>query len=137
MIREATKADIPAIRVLMGSEPGFWKQATRPEVLEIDLDSAKDLAIVWEESGEILGFACAHDVGFRAYLSELIVSRTARGRGVGQRLVEHVEDRLRKRKCPVLFSDVWKEAEGFYRSLGWSAPDVILLRKRLLSEKGT
>jgi len=28
-------------------------------------------------------------------------------------------------------ADVWKDAVGFYRALGWSEPDVILLRKKL------
>jgi GNAT superfamily N-acetyltransferase len=134
MIRKATTDDIPAIKSLMQSEPGFWKQATRSDVLEIELASAKDLAVVWAEAGAILGFACSHDLGFRAYLSELLVAQVARGRGIGHRLAEHIEDQLRRRGCPVLFSDVWKSAEGFYRSLGWSEPDVVLLRKRLLND---
>lgn len=118
----------------MQSEPGFWKQDTRSNVLDIELSSAKDLAFVWEEDGEILGFACAHDLGFRAYLGELIVAHTARRRGLGHSLVEHIQNILRDRKCPVLFSDVWKGAEKFYRSLGWSNPDVVLLRKTLADE---
>jgi hypothetical protein len=36
-----------------------------------------------------------------------------------------------KRGCVVFFSDVWKDARGFYESMGWSPPDVILLRKKL------
>lgn len=134
MIRQATKDDILAIRTLMQSEPGFWKQDTRPDVLDIELSSAKDLAFVWEEGGQVLGFACAHDLGFRAYLSELIVAKSARGRGLGRSLVEHIQNVLHDRKCPVLFSDVWKDAEKFYRSLGWSEPDVVLLRKTLINE---
>ncbi len=134
MIRKATKDDIPTIRKLMQSEPGFWRQDTRSNVFDIELSSAKDLAFVWEEDGEILGFACAHDLGFRAYLSELIVAQAARGKGLGHNPVEHIQNILRDRKCPVLFSDVWKGAEKFYRSLGWSNPDVVLLRKTLVNE---
>jgi predicted N-acetyltransferase YhbS len=119
MIRKATKDDIPAIKKLMQSEPGFWKQDTRPDVLEIELASAKDLSFVWDQGGEILGFACAHDLGFRAYLSELIVAKPERWKGIGHSLIEHIQDTLRDRNCPVLFSDVWETAEKFYRSLGW------------------
>ena len=115
----------------MQSEQGFWKQATRPDVLEIEIASGKDLAIVWEEEGEILGFACAHDLGFRAYLGELIVAQPERHKGIGRQLVEHIEIELRNRGCPVLFSDVWRNAEGFYRRLGWSEPDVTLLSRKL------
>jgi len=131
MIRPATQADVPRIKALMQSEPGFWKQDAPANALEIELASAKNLAIVWEEAGDIVGFACAHDLGFRAYLGELIVAKAARGRGIGRVLVEHIQDELRRRGCPLLISDVWKDAEGFYRSLGWSEPEVVLLRKRL------
>jgi hypothetical protein len=55
-----------------------------PNVLEIEIAAGKDLALVWEEEGEILGYACPHDLGFRAYLSDLIVAKTARNRGIGR-----------------------------------------------------
>ena len=134
MIRQAIQDDAPGIRALMKSEPGFWKQDARPDVLEIEMASGKDLALVWEEEGEILGYACAHDLGFRAYLSHLIVREGVRGRGIAGKLVEHIENALRDRKCAVLISDVWKDAEGFYRSRGWSEPDVVLLRQKLASQ---
>jgi len=62
------------------------------------------------------------------------VAKAARGKGVGRSLVEHIQPILRDFKCLVLFSDVWKDAGKFYRSLGWSAPDVVLLRKTLVNE---
>lgn len=134
MLRVATESDLPTIESLMRGEAGFWKQAIRPNTLEIEMASAKDLAVVCEQDGRIVGYACAHDLGFRAYLSECIVAAAARGNGIGERLVEHIQDKLRQRGCAVLFSDVWKSAEGFYRALGWSEPDVILLRKRLIDK---
>ncbi len=134
MIRQVTQADIPRIRSLMQAEEGFWKQEARRDALEIGLASAKDLAFVWEENETILGFVCAHDLGFRAYLSNLIVSQPVRRKGIGRQLIQQIEDELCKRGCHVLISDVWNNAEPFYRSLGWSEPDVILLRKKLGTE---
>jgi GNAT superfamily N-acetyltransferase len=131
MIRIADKADIPVLMELMQSEPGFWKQLPRPDALDVELASAGDLAVVWEDQGRILAYACAHDLGFRGYLSELIVAPAARHRGIGRRLVEHIERTLHARGCPLVFSDVWRSSERFYRSLGWSEPDVTLLLKRL------
>ncbi len=131
MIRQVTQADIPRIRSLMQTEEGFRKQETRGDALEIAIASAKDLALVWEEDEAILGFICAHDVGVRAYLSQLIVSQPVRKKGTGRQLVHRIEEELCKRGCSVLISDVWRSAEPFYRSLGWSEPDVILLRKKL------
>jgi predicted N-acetyltransferase YhbS len=134
MIRQATPNDITAIKALMQSEPGFWHDSWRNDVLERGLAAADGLAFVWDEAGQILGFVCANDLGFRAYLNELIVVRKARTRGIGTRLVQKVEQELRSRGCAILISDVWRDAVGFYRALGWSEPDVTLLRKKLLDE---
>ncbi len=131
MIRPAIKSDVTRIKKLMRSEPGFWQHSWREDVLERALDATHGLAFVWVEGAQILGFVCAHDVGFRGYLSELIVATTSRSRGIGRQLVENLERELKTRDCTVLISDVWRGAERFYRSLGWSKPDVILLRKNL------
>ena len=131
MIREANIDDIPVIQSLMQSIPGFWDKAWREDVLQLALRSASGLALVAEQEGKIVGFVCAHDVGFRGYLSELAVSATVRGQGIGAELLGAVEAALSRRGCAVLLSDVWRDAEGFYRHLGWSQPDVVLLRKKL------
>jgi len=131
MIRSARIDDVPMIRRLMQSEAGFWDTTWRVDVLERALNSAVDLAFVWEEGGQIRGFICAHDLGFRAYLNELIVAKSIRTRGVGTQLVQHIEHLLEKRGCSVLISDVWKDSVPFYKSLGWAEPGVVLLRKHL------
>jgi GNAT superfamily N-acetyltransferase len=115
----------------MQSVAGFWDETWRADVLERALASPETIALVHHESRMIGGFACAHDVGFRAYLSELVVSPTSRGRGVGARLLSELERRLADRGCSVVIADVWRDAEGFYRSQGWTPPAVVLLRKRL------
>lgn len=130
-IRKALPDDLPAVKALMQSEPGFWQDSWPGDVLERGFAAADGVAFVWEEAGQITGFVCAHDLGFRGYLSELIVAKPARGRDIGRALVQRVEQELRDRGCKILISDVWKDAEGFYRSLGWAEPQVILLRKRL------
>jgi ribosomal protein S18 acetylase RimI-like enzyme len=115
----------------MEAEPGFWQRDWSDTTLAKALETAGDLALIWEENGSIAGFVCAHDFGFRAYLSELIVARGARGRGIGKRLVEHVQAELARRGRRVLIADVWHSAEPFYRALGWERPDVVLLRRKL------
>jgi GNAT superfamily N-acetyltransferase len=115
----------------MQSEPGLWQDSWRSDVLERSLQSADRLAFVWEEDEHLQGFVCAHDVGFRGYLSELVVGKNQRRKGIGQQLVRRVEQELQKRGCTILIADVWKGAEKFYRSLGWTPPDVVLLRQKL------
>jgi GNAT superfamily N-acetyltransferase len=131
VIRLAGTADIPRIQTLMKSVAGFWDDSWRPDVLERALGSSETIALVHHEDDTIDGFACGHDVGFRAYLSELVVSPASQGRGVGSRLVSELERRLAERGCSVLIADVWRDAERFYRSRGWTPPAVVLLRKRL------
>ena len=131
MLRTATSADIPGIRNLLRSVPGMWQESWRADVLETALSSAGDLALVNEAHNSINGFACAHDVGFRAYLSELVVTSGAQRQHIGSQLLSEIERRLVDRGCSVIIADAWLNAEPFYRSLGWSSPSVVLLRKNL------
>jgi predicted N-acetyltransferase YhbS len=131
MIRKAIESDIPKIEQLMRSELGFWSEKWPADALRTAIKAANGLAFVWEEQETVGGFICAHNVGFRGYLSELIVSKAARGKDIGSRLLERVEQELRTVGCPIMISDVWKTAEPFYRKMGWVPPDVILLGKRL------
>ena len=130
-IRDARLPDAAAIRVLMKEEPGFWDEGWRPDVLERVLENPGTIALVHESAG-IDGFLCAHDVGFRGYLSELVVSPKARHRGIGSRLLSEVEKRLTDRGCRLMIADVWREAEEFYRARDWAPPAAVLLRKRLM-----
>ena len=131
MIREATEKDIRAIRALMKAEPSFWQEDWRTDVLERGLEAAGGLAFVYVTGQDIIGFVSGHDLGFRAYLSELIVAKTHKSEGIGRQLLAHLESALVARGCAILIADVWKDARGFYERLGWTPPDVILLRKRL------
>ncbi|MCX6377565.1 MAG: GNAT family N-acetyltransferase [Armatimonadetes bacterium] len=131
MIREMTEGDLPAVKALMQSIPGFWHEAWNDGTLSRALASAGDLALVYEEDGRIGGMVFCHDVGFRAYLSELAVAEEMRGMGIARKLLARVEEILRERGCEMIIADVWRSAESFYRELGWTQPDVTLLRKGL------
>jgi len=131
VIRLAGTGDIPRIEALMKSVAGFWDESWRPDVLQRALAPSESIALVHQEDDTIDGFVCGHDVGFRAYLSELVVSPASQRRGVGSRLIAELERRLSDRGCTVLIADVWRDAAPFYRSRGWAPPAVVLLRKRL------
>ena len=134
MIRAATKADIPKILELMASEPGFWHDDWRKDVLERAIDSVDCLAFLWEENEQVIAFTSAHDIGFLAYLSTLIVAKPTRNKGIGRKLIKHIENEPLSQGCNIVMSDVWKNSVGFHKSLGWSEPDVVLLRKRLIKD---
>ena len=115
----------------MQSVPGFWQSWWSDATIAAALRSADGLAFVWEDNSQILGFVCAYNLGFRAYLSELVVNAAVRHAGVATRLVQAVEESLVANGQHVLIADVWREAEAFYRSLGWGPPEAVLLRHRL------
>src|SRR5262245_31187175 len=115
----------------MKSVAGFWDKSWRPDVLERALGSSETIALVHHEDDIIDNFVCGHDVGFRAYLSELVVSPASQERGVGSRLVPELEQRLAERGCSVLIADVSRDSARSQRSRGWTPPAVVLLRKRL------
>lgn len=131
MVREMTESDMPAVKALMQSIPGFWHEAWNDGTLSKALASAGGLALVHEEDGRIVGIVFCHDLGFRAYLSELAVAEEMRGRGIARKLLARVEEILRERGCEMIIADVWHSAESFYREVGWTQPDVTLLRKGL------
>jgi len=114
----------------MESVPGFWQPHWSDVTLETALRAADGLAFVHEEPMGIVGFACAHDLGFRAYLSELVVAEGHRGRGIGRGLLERIGDELGRRGVRPLIADVWLDAVPFYRSLGWVPPEAVLLARR-------
>jgi ribosomal protein S18 acetylase RimI-like enzyme len=134
MVRRATTSDVDELMTLMKTVPGFWQPWWCDKTVEHAITSAGKLSFVWESKSEILGFVCAHNLGFRAYLSELIVNPSASHRGIGTLLVRAVEEALRKEGQRILIADVWREAESF-RSLGWKSPDVVLLRQKLATER--
>ena len=131
MIRDAGTPDIGGIRALMESIDGYWDQSWRPDVLERAIGVPETIALVHQDGATLDGFICVHDLGFRAYLSELVVAPSAQRRGIGGRLLAEVERRVAERGCAVIVADVWRDAEKFYRSQGWTPPSVVLLRKRL------
>ena len=44
---------------------------------------------------------------------------------------QHNERELAAWGCVTMISDVWQDAVGFYKKLGWSTPGAVLLRRRL------
>lgn len=135
MIRLASLLDLEQIVDLIDSVPGMRQDYWREGAIEQAIDMSDGLALVWEEEDEILGFICAHDFGFRGYISILVVAENARGKGVGTQLVKHVEDELSARGCSVVISDVMKNAENFFRYLNYKEPESILLYKKLMSPR--
>jgi hypothetical protein len=58
----------------MQTVPGFWQEWWSENTVAEAMRSTNGLAFGWEGNSQILGFVCTHDMAFRGYLSELVVS---------------------------------------------------------------
>lgn len=86
------------------------------------LNSSAAAVYVAERGAVVAGFVVVHWVPFpmlggtEAYVSDLIVRRDQRGRGVGRRLVAVVEDEARRRGCVRVMLNNRIAAESFRRA---------------------
>ena len=133
-IRSATPDDEAAIKQLIFSLPGVWQKEWRDSAISLALASAGKLALVAIVNKALVGFACFHDVGFRAYLSEMAVAGRYQKSGIGSLLLKRAENILSSRGCKLIVADVYPPAEEFYHKNGWVKPNAILLAKRIEAE---
>jgi ribosomal protein S18 acetylase RimI-like enzyme len=92
-------------------------------------DESHTVLVTESPGGAILGYVAIHWLpylmlaGPEGYVSELFVSESARGAGLGTRLLEAVEAMAVSRGCSRLMLVNRKTREsyqrGFYRKLGW------------------
>jgi ribosomal protein S18 acetylase RimI-like enzyme len=89
-----------------------------------------DLFIVAESDGVIVGSVIGGFDGRRGLIYHLAVAASFRGMGIGSRLMDEVEARLRVKgclKCYLLVTADNPEAEDYYQQRGWQPMDTIHL----------
>ncbi|HEX6141552.1 MAG TPA: GNAT family acetyltransferase [Geminicoccaceae bacterium] len=109
-----------------------WNRAevAIPKKLLVD----RDLFLVALDGERVIGTVMAGYDGHRGWLYAVAVHPEARRTGVGRRLVEAAEDRLRGRGCIKLNLQVRAgndAAAAFYEALGYEQEPRISLGKRL------
>jgi ribosomal protein S18 acetylase RimI-like enzyme len=89
-----------------------------------------DLFIVAEFGDVIVGAVMGGFDGRRGLIYHFAVAASFRGMGIGSRLMDEVESRLRTKgclKCYLLVTTDNPEAEGYYQNRGWQYMDTIHL----------
>jgi len=92
------------------------------------LERDADLFLVAEVAGKIIGSVIGGFDGRRGIIYHLAVASTFRGQGVGSRLMDEVESRLRTKgclKCYLLVTVDNLEVEDYYRQHGWQQMDQV------------
>jgi ribosomal protein S18 acetylase RimI-like enzyme len=103
--------------------------------IEKKISRDPDLFLVAECENTIIGSVIGGYDGRRGLIYHLAVGASFRGQGIGSRLMDEVEERLRLKgclKCYLLVVEGNHEAESYYQNHGWqSMSDVHLFGKNL------
>lgn len=99
---------------------------------EIEKKTARDpdLFLVAECQSKIIGSVIGGYDGRRGLIYHLAVAHSFRGQGIGSRLMDEVESRLRAKGCLksyLLVTSDNAEAETYYKQRGWYHMDNIHL----------
>jgi ribosomal protein S18 acetylase RimI-like enzyme len=101
-----------------------------PEELQKKLARDPDLFLVAECEGRIVGSVIGGYDGRRGMVYHLAVDRAFRKQGVGSRLMEEVEARLRAKGCLksyLLVAEDNHDVDAFYRQQGWQHMETVHL----------
>ena len=93
-----------------------------PEEIQKKIAHNPDLFLVAEENGQIIGTVIGGFDGRRGLIYHLAVTASFRGQGIGSRLMEEVESRLRALgciRCYLLVTADNAEAMRYYEKRGW------------------
>ena len=93
-----------------------------------------ELFLVMTEGEAIVGSVMAGYEGHRGWINYLAVAPEEQGRGLGRRLMEEAEVRLRALGCPKINLQVRTSNEAvrqFYKSIGYQLDEVVSFGKRL------
>jgi len=107
-----------------------------PAEIEKKIARDPDLFLVAESEGKIVGSVIGGYDGRRGLIYHLAISPSFRGLGIGSRLMDEVESRLRGKgclKCYLLVTNDNRDVEDYYQDRGWSRMDTVqLFGKELL-----
>ena len=85
--------------------------------------------VINNDAETTLGF-CAPK---RGRVTELIVSKNARGRGIGEKLLSHVENHLYSVGCKDVLLSLFaynESAKGFYEKMGYHARLITMIKSK-------
>jgi len=115
-----------------------WNDPKRD--IERKLKLQRELFLVAELDGVVVGVVMAGYEGHRGWVNYLAVDIGQRRRGIGTALMRDVERRLRLLGCPKLNLQVRREnlgVQAFYAAIGFSEDAAISMGKRLISDQAS
>ncbi len=120
---------LKAIQLWQSIEKGVSVgRSDAPDQIEKKLQRDPDLFLVAEADGEMIGTIIGGFDGRRGLIYHLAVAASFRGRGIGSRLMDEVEARLRAKGCIRCYLHVTvdnEEAVDYYEKRGWKRMDYV------------
>lgn len=114
-----------------------WNDPRKDIARKLRVDA--DLFLVGIDGSEVVATVMAGYEGHRGWVNYLAVAPERRGAGLGRRIMEEAERRLRAVGCPKINLQVRgdnREAIDFYRAVGYVEDDVVSMGKRLERDDG-
>ena len=99
------------------------------------LGTQRDLFLVMELGGEIIGAVMAGYDGHRGSVNYLAISPNYQRNGYARQLMDKIEEELIKLGCPkinLLIRSSNIAVKDFYNEIGYSSEDVVCFGKRLI-----
>ncbi len=144
-IRKAKPEDVNAITEILRSLGWYAHMETETHeetatriakrLAMCDADDSHSVYVASGDNGEILGYTAVHWMptlylrGIEGYVTGLFVRDTARGQGVGTKLLKTVKREAAERDCSrlMLINRHSRESygRGFYRKCGWDEREGI------------
>ena len=123
--------DYPQVAGLWASMEKGVRLGRSDTAEEIQKKIARDpsLFLVADENGQIVGTVIGGFDGRRGLIYHLAVTASFRGRGVGSRLMDEIESRLRAIgcvRCYLLVTTDNDEAMRYYEKRGWEHMDWVV-----------
>jgi ribosomal protein S18 acetylase RimI-like enzyme len=126
--------DYAAVRALWETAgPGIhMRRSDELQEIQKKLQRDPDLFLLAEQDGRVIGSVLGGFDGRRGMVYHLAVGAEYRRRGIGERLMEELEKRLRAKGCLRFYLLVTcdnEEAIGFYEKRGWEKMDLHIYGK--------
>lgn len=105
--------------------------------IERKLKVNPDLFLVGLIEGKLIATAMGGYEGHRGWINYLAVSPQIRRKGIGRKMVEEVEVKLRMLGCPKINVQIRSSNQDvieFYGNIGFSVDDVVSMGKRLIDD---
>jgi len=139
IIRKAQAGDVPGLGKLLAST-GWWEWINTAPAAEVEAyiaaslaadnrDDSHSVVVAVDEQEQVVGYCAIHWLpylflkGPEGFISELFVSESTRGKGVGRRLLEWVQEEASRRGCArlSLLNSRARESykRAFYTKNGW------------------